>query len=343
MPRLSIAIPTVNRASLLARAIESALAQTSQDIEILVSDNGSTDETPSVIARYHDPRLRTFRHEVTMHMMRHSEFILAQVKGEFVVALSDDDYLEPGFAAETLAAFDRNPSAAFVYTGCAVHYDDVQVPALVGPPIESTSDFLLNHYSGRRELSWCACVTRLRDLKQIGQVPENRIIGDMYYWTKMAFRGPVVCVPKVLSHYILLRPQTQNDNYSHGTSPLFWARDSRLLADEVLDASRKAGASSEYLHKLESEARCHVARSAANQFVWTKIRGARRLDLLRWALQCRQYLVANWTVVSRLGAALVVPRSMLRNALLKSARRMADDRRRQASAARAIAGEEKQS
>jgi glycosyltransferase involved in cell wall biosynthesis len=48
-PRLTIAIPTLNRAQLLTRAIESALAQTSPDIEIIVSDNGSTDDTPAVI------------------------------------------------------------------------------------------------------------------------------------------------------------------------------------------------------------------------------------------------------------------------------------------------------
>src|SRR5579859_4505860 len=131
MPRLTIAIPTVNRAQLLVRAIDSALAQTCDDIEIIVSDNGSTDETPAVIARYSDPRLRTFRHPVTMTVQEHSRFVLAQVKGEFLLGLSDDDYVEPDFCAEVLAAFDRHPETAFVYTGCNVHYDDIQVSAIV--------------------------------------------------------------------------------------------------------------------------------------------------------------------------------------------------------------------
>ena len=43
--------------------------------------------------------------------------------------------------------------------------------------------------------------------------PDDRIIGDMFYWTKLAFRGPVGCIPRVLSHYILFR--SQNDNVSH--------------------------------------------------------------------------------------------------------------------------------
>ena len=73
-PRLTIAIPTINRAGLLGRAIESALAQTSSDIEIIVSDNGSTDDTPAVIDRYvgrcAEGRLRTFRHPSTISVAK---------------------------------------------------------------------------------------------------------------------------------------------------------------------------------------------------------------------------------------------------------------------------------
>jgi len=89
-PRLTIAIPTINRANLLRRAIESALAQTSPEIEIIVSDNGSTDETPEVIARYAGRGLRTFRHPSTIHAVKHGEFLIEQSRGEFFLGLSDD-------------------------------------------------------------------------------------------------------------------------------------------------------------------------------------------------------------------------------------------------------------
>src|SRR5689334_22793293 len=120
MPRLTIAIPTVNRAALLGRAIESALAQTSKEVEIIVSDNGSTDETQAVIERYAGRGLRTFHHTVTMSAARHGEFLIGEARGELFLGLSDDDFLEPEFAAEVLALFDRNPELSFAYTGCAV-------------------------------------------------------------------------------------------------------------------------------------------------------------------------------------------------------------------------------
>jgi hypothetical protein len=327
MARLTIAIPTVNRADLLGRAIESALAQSSADVEILVSDNGSTDQTPAVIERYAGRGLRTFRHPKTISAASHGRFLVEQARGEFFLGLSDDDYLEPDFAAEVLAAFDRHPESAFVYTGCAVHYEDVQVPALIGPALEPGADFLAMHYHGKRELSWCACVSRVRDLFELGPQPDDHILGDMFFWTKIALKGPVGCVPRLLSHYILLRHR--NDNISHGTSPQVWARESRMMVDEVIQASREAGATAEYISNLEAAAKVHIARTTANQFVWTRIRGASLADLLAWSIPSFQYLAWTFPVVSRLAAALLLPPSFLRRMLLRSAAKLANARRNQ--------------
>jgi len=322
-PRLTIAIPTVNRAGLLGRAIESALAQTSPDIEIIVSDNGSTDDTQAVIDRYAQRGLRTYRHPSTMPATKHGQFLVEQARGEFFVGLSDDDFLEPEFAAEVLALYDRHPELSFVYTGCAVHYEDCLVPAVVGPPLETGASFLAAHYAGKREVSWCACVTRVRDLLELGPQPDDCIIGDMFYWTKLAFRGPVGCIPRVLSHYVLLR--SQNDNMSHGTPPLVWARESRALANDVIEASRRAGADSDYLSRLQTDCRRHIGRSTANQFIWNRLRGASRAQAWSWIGGCLSYLSLslNPTVSSRLAAALILPRETLRRLLLSGATRLA--------------------
>lgn len=322
-PRLTIAIPTLNRADLLGRAIESALAQTAKNVEVLVSDNGSTDDTPAVIARYAGRGIRTFRHQSTMPAARHGEFLIDAALGEFFIGLSDDDYLEPDFAREVLAAFDRDPELVFVYTGCAVHYEDIQVPALAGPSRESGTELLVNHYRGRREISWCACVTRVALLRELGPQPSDWVIGDMFFWTRMALRGPVGCVPGVLSHYILLRPAAQNDNISHGTSPTVWASESRTLANRAIEGLRQNGADSDFLSCLRRSVRRHIARSTANQFVWTRIRGAGLGRQLRWSLECLPYLNFSWDCLSRWVAGLLVPPVLLRKALLKLAARMA--------------------
>lgn len=324
-PRLTIVIPTINRARLVARAIESALAQTSPEVEIIVSDNGSTDNTPEVIRRYAGKGLRTFRRETTIPVTEHTKFLQPLIRTEFMVPLSDDDYLEPTFAAKVLALYDEHPELSFVYTGCAVHYEDCEVPAVVGPPVENGIEFLAQHYAGKREVSWCACVIRTNDLQLLGPQPPDRIIGDMFFWTKMAMRGPVGCVPEVLSHYILLRQQ--NDNMSHGTSPFVWAREVRLLADEVIEGAERAGTSAEFLARLRVDCRNYVSRSAANQFVWTRIRGAGLAKTWGSVASCARYVGANPMAWARLGAALMIPRKALKRLLLDSAVRLADARR----------------
>ncbi len=319
-PRLTIAIPTLNRAHLVGRAIESALAQTSPDIEIIVSDNGSSDNTQAVIARYVGRGLRTFRHPSTISVSQHGYFLIQQSRGEFFLGLSDDDYLEPSFAAEVLALFTAHPELAFAYTGCAIHYEDVQVPCVVGPPLETGAEFLLGHYRGKREVCWCACVTRTCDLLDIGPAPEDRVLGDMFFWTKIAFRGSVGCIARVLSHYILLR--SFNDNISHGTAPLDWAREEQLLAREVLEASRRAGASPQYLARLTAATHDYVARTSSNQFVWTRIRGASLGKAWRWLPASLPYISWNPAMLARVGAALTLPQALLRRMLLSSASRL---------------------
>jgi hypothetical protein len=323
-PRLTIAIPTVNRASLLGRAIESALAQTSSDIEIIVSDNGSSDATPEVMGRYSSPLLRQFRHESTMPAARHGQFLMEQARGEFFLGLSDDDFLEPDFAMAVLGHFDAHPGLSFVYTGCAVHYEDLAVPAIVGPPVEPGFDFLAAHYAGQREVSWCACVTRTRDLLALGPQPDDRIIGDMFFWTRIAFQGPVGCVPRVLSHYVLLRPAS--DNISHGSPVLDWVREEAVMAREVEAEARARGVEATRVARFAGDARAYVSRSGANQMVWRRLRGASRGSLLSSLPGCLPFIRLDLATLTRASAALLLPRTVLRRLILAKAGRMAKER-----------------
>ena len=62
-PLVSVIIPTFNRAELLPRAIQSVLDQTLPDLELIVVDDGSTDDTLQVLQGFSDPRIRYIRHE----------------------------------------------------------------------------------------------------------------------------------------------------------------------------------------------------------------------------------------------------------------------------------------
>jgi hypothetical protein len=319
--RLTIAIPTYNRAALLRRALESALAQTSDEIEILVSDNGSTDATPAVICGYRDRRLTAVRREHTVSRAEHGTLIFASVRTELIVVLSDDDFLEPEFSSEIIRLFDDHPELSFAYTGCIEHYDGAAVAARVGPRVESPLDFIAGHYAGERQVSWCACVTRIADLRRLGPQPADRICGDMYFWTRIAFQGPVGCVARPLAHYTALLPG--GDNESRTTPIIAWARDVARLAAEVLVNVDKAGAPGHYRAALQAAMRRHVTRSIANQFVWARIAGMGRGACLRVVPEALRF--PGWRVSSlaRVAAALLIGRAQLRRLVVSGAARLA--------------------
>lgn len=95
MPRFSIVMPTRNRCGLLRYALASALDQPTPDLEILVSDNDSHDDTPGVVRSVSDPRLRYVRTPETLAMPDSWEFALAHATGDYVTFLCDDDAFTP--------------------------------------------------------------------------------------------------------------------------------------------------------------------------------------------------------------------------------------------------------
>jgi len=100
-----------------------------------------------------------------------------------------------------------------------------------------------------------------------------------------------------------------------------------LTADEVLQASRQAGADTGCLTHLSAEILRYIARSAANQFVWNRIRGASLIRAWAWTAGSIRYLSWSPTAWSRVATALVLPRTLLRWLLLHAATKLAEGRR----------------
>jgi glycosyltransferase involved in cell wall biosynthesis len=97
-PLVSIAIPTYNRAnSFLKESLKSAINQTYENIEIIISDNCSTDNTEAVVSSFNDKRISYFRQTVNIGAANNSNFCLRQAKGVYFTQLHDDDLIDPDF------------------------------------------------------------------------------------------------------------------------------------------------------------------------------------------------------------------------------------------------------
>lgn len=118
-PLVSIIIVCYNQAHFLADAIDSALNQTYENLEILLVDDGSTDETRDIIRRY--PRVRHFRQE-NQGLSAARNAGLRETVGSFVVFLDADDRLLPNAIASGLKCFSQHPKSGFVFGGFRVIY-----------------------------------------------------------------------------------------------------------------------------------------------------------------------------------------------------------------------------
>src|SRR3989338_5944877 len=109
MPKVTIAIPTYNRAKLLSQAIESVLVQTYKDFELLISDNASTDETNNVVTSFKDPRIRYHRNRKNIGMMSNWNKCVELAQGKYLMILGDDDKLYPYFIKNSLKVHKDHP------------------------------------------------------------------------------------------------------------------------------------------------------------------------------------------------------------------------------------------
>ncbi|UFN49760.1 glycosyltransferase [Roseomonas sp. OT10] len=114
-PRVTVAIPTHNMAEYLPAAVESVLAQSFTDYELLVLDNVSTDDTPAVMARYGDPRLAYRRNEANLGLAGNVNRGCSLARGEYIVFLGADDRWEPDFLKEAVAFLDAEPRVSLVH------------------------------------------------------------------------------------------------------------------------------------------------------------------------------------------------------------------------------------
>lgn len=170
-PLVTIAIPTYNRAaSYLRSALESALGQTYPALEILVSDNASTDGTPELVASFGDPRLRYFRHRESLAPNDNFNFCFQQARGAYVLLLHDDDLIDADLVGSCMEAAANAPDAAVIRTGTRlIDFEGRVIREIPNAAAGlSTDAFFRAWFAGRTAVYVCSTVFHAQKLKEIG-------------------------------------------------------------------------------------------------------------------------------------------------------------------------------
>src|SRR5690349_3602213 len=107
MPKVSVIIPTYNRAQFIARAVDSVLEQTYKDFEIIVIDDGSSDNTQEILKAYEGKIRYVYQQNKGISAARNRG--IQEAKGEYIAFLDSDDVWKPEKLSVQVAILDVNP------------------------------------------------------------------------------------------------------------------------------------------------------------------------------------------------------------------------------------------
>jgi len=296
-PTFSVVIPTYNRAALVAEAIDSVLAQTDADFEVVVVDDGSTDRTPQVLRTYGD-RIRVVR-QANRGLAAARNAGVAAASGTVVGFLDSDDLFEPRLLERVRATLAEFPDAGAVFIAerrfvrrdqVGNRIDSKRTP---GPFFSTAGLISLDTGVGAGRPPF----VRRSWLERLGGFDEQiRCAVDCEMWIRYSFEVVMV----FLAEPLILR-RAHDDNLSGNRAQD--ARDWLLILERLRAAhpefvrrhpltyrralgKQRLRLGRELLARLGSDA---AGRAESRHFLWAAI--------LAWPIFVRAWLYLAWSLV----------------------------------------------
>jgi glycosyltransferase involved in cell wall biosynthesis len=238
LPLVTIGIPTYNRANgYLPEALESALAQSYPKLEILVSDNGSTDNTESVVRSYKDARIRYFRQQPSVTPNENFNFCLQQANGVYFLMLHDDDKIDPEFVNTCMLAARYDNRTGIIRAGTRIINAAGTVIEEVSNRVAglSMADFILGWFVGKTPLYVCSTLYNTVGLRSIGGFhSRHNLFQDVAATAKVAALMGRVDIEKPMASV-----RQHGGKWTHVARVLEWCEDSiellELLCELVVE------------------------------------------------------------------------------------------------------------
>jgi len=289
-PKISVLLPTYNYARFLPSAIESILAQTFRDFELIIADDASPDHTAGILAHYAavDARIRPHFHRSNLGMVRNWNWCLQQARGDYIKFLFADDLLAaPNALAQQAALLDAHPHATLAasprllidscnnFTGC---WDDLTPGLHAGAPLIARCLRTRRNLIGEPS----AVMFRRRDASRGFDLSLRQIV-DLEMWFHLLLRGDLVYTKTPLVAFRRHADQQTAVNHRHHTPELeMIALLRRYLDKPAIAAHLPPGSFAHHqvlfrqIHYAKKARRHHPeARRACNTF-------RREIPLHRW-------------------------------------------------------------
>lgn len=232
-PLVTIAIPTYNRSKgYLREALESALAQDYQPLEIVVVDNASTDDTPAYLASINDERVRYVRNKKNLGVNGNFNACLKHARGDYFLLLHDDDRIDPDFVTCCMKALEASTDPeppGMIRTGTRRMNADGSIRSERRNTSRSTSvaDLALNWFDQTTSLFFCSTLYRTDVLRATGGFHSRReLYTDVAAMVRIVAKNPALDVEAVKASF-----RRHGGNNGNAQTIEAWCDDSRYLLD----------------------------------------------------------------------------------------------------------------
>ena len=296
-PLVSVVIPAHNAGVTIRETVTSVLQQTFANLEVLVIDNASADDTAAVVAGIEDDRVRCISFEQAGASFARNQGI-AHARGRYVALLDADDLWLPDKISDQLEAFDTNPDAGLVFCWCD-SVDEHGVFLKKGNYVQLEEPVYEQMIKWNLLENTSSPMIRREVLETIGAFDEKLWLPeDWDLWLRIAFHYPIICIPKVLVHYRVHR----------GSASL---SDVQLMIDaslKVLGTALERLPPSRHRNRLERTSKANLYQHLAMRMVETSDgrSTAKKAARLWWrSVRTRPGLFTNYRRSTKLGLAIL--------------------------------------
>ncbi len=218
MPFFSIVIPVFNKEKFIANTIKSVLQQRFVDYELIIVNDGSTDQSESKILSFDDKRIKYFsKNNEGASIARN--FGIEQAKSNFITFLDADDYWYPDFLEEMYASIHEFPEQS-VFSG-AIEIENRKniIPAVYSIPKQKPR-MVVNYFEGsdmESVLCTSCAVFHKNVFEKVGQFdPVLRSGQDTDLWIRIGLHFPIVFSFKILARYVYDKQSLSRDKSYSG-------------------------------------------------------------------------------------------------------------------------------
>ncbi len=239
-PLVTIAIPTYNRADRFLRdAIEGALRQTYPNIEVIVSDNCSTDDTEAVVRSYDDERIRYFRQERNIGANNNFNFCLQQARGDYFLLFLDDDQIDEDLVETCMDAAEDRTDVGIIRTGTRII--DGEGKVRVERPNRARGltfcELLRAWFRNETTFYLCSTLINTEGLREVGGLgSRHNLFQDVGAELKVAARLGRVDVEEVKAGF-----RIHDGNMGSAARIQAWCEDSLELLDILCELCPEGG------------------------------------------------------------------------------------------------------